>query len=191
MGVSRVYKAIVIGASAGGLNALSVILEDLPKDYSLPIIVVQHRGKDQRDLLEEVLQSKSLIKIKQADEKEKIKAGTVYIAPPDYHLLVEHDGTFSLSCEEPVNYSRPSIDILFESAAHVYGSQLVGVILTGANSDGALGLAGIKKSGGTTIVQEPGEAEYASMPNAAIAKDAATHVYTLAQIQDYLIKLAL
>ena len=83
MGVSRVYKAIVIGASAGGLNALSVILEDLPKDYSLPIIVVQHRGKDQRDLLEEVLQSKSLIKIKQADEKEKIKAGTVYIAPPD------------------------------------------------------------------------------------------------------------
>jgi two-component system chemotaxis response regulator CheB len=190
MGVSKEYKAIVIGASAGGLNALSVILEKLSSDYPLPLIVVQHRGKDQRDLLEEVLQSKSRIKIKQADEKEKINPGTVYIAPPDYHLLIERDGTFSLSSDVPVNYSRPSIDVLFESAAHVYGNQLVGVILTGANSDGAGGLACIKKMGGIAIVQEPREAEYASMPNAAIAKEAATHVYTLAQIQDYIIKLA-
>jgi len=132
----KAFKAIVIGTSAGGLSALSTLLEKLPPSYHLPIIIVQHRAKDQKSLLEEVLQPKCKIKIKQADEKEKIEKGVVYIAPPDYHLLIENDLTFSLSCDELVSYSRPSIDVLFESAALAYRETLIGIILTGASNDG-------------------------------------------------------
>ncbi|MEI9955467.1 MAG: chemotaxis protein CheB [Ferruginibacter sp.] len=142
MGGSKKYGAIVIGTSAGGLYALSFILKRLPASYPVPIIVVQHRAKDQKDLLEEVLQTKCRITIKQADEKEKIESGFVYIAPADYHLLVEADKTFSLSSDELVHYSRPSIDVLFETAAITYTDSLVGIILTGANNDGARGNSG-------------------------------------------------
>src|SRR5215216_3022249 len=103
------YKVVVMGVSAGGLNVMTKLLEDLPSDFPIPIVVVQHRSKDQRTLLEEVLQAKCRIRIKQADEKEKPKKGTVYFSPADYHLLFEEDGCFSLSCDDPVNYSRPSI----------------------------------------------------------------------------------
>jgi two-component system chemotaxis response regulator CheB len=131
------FDAIVIGASAGGLYVMINILRSLPANYRVPVIVVQHRAKDERSLLEEVLQQKCKIRIKQADEKEALQGGFVYFAPPDYHLLVENNFTFSLSYDAPVNYSRPSIDVLFETAANVFKQRLLGIILTGANKDGA------------------------------------------------------
>jgi two-component system chemotaxis response regulator CheB len=183
------YSAIVIGASAGGLYALSTILEVLPADYPLAIIIVQHRAKDKKDLLEDVLQHKCKIGIKQADEKEKIEKATVYIAPPDYHLLIEHDLTFSLSADAHVNYSRPSIDVLFESAADVYADKLIGIILSGANSDGAAGILAIRAHKGLTIAQAPEEALFPVMPLAAIGTKGVTHVFTLAAIQNFLLNL--
>ena len=138
--MAETYQAIVIGTSAGGLFVLSTLLEALPADYAVPVAVVQHRAKDQRDLLEEILQNKCRIRIKQADEKEKIQPGVVYIAPPDYHLLVEKNRTFSLSADEPVRNSRPSIDVLFETAAMVFKGALAGILLTGASNDGTAGL---------------------------------------------------
>ena len=177
------YKAIVIGASAGGLSALTTLFGSLPADFPLPIMVVQHRYRDQLNLLEEILQNKCKIRIRQVEEKEKIEPGTVYIAPPDYHLLVEEDFTFSLSSDPLVSFSRPSIDVLFESAAIAYKRSLVGVVLTGANKDGAAGLLAIKKQGGLTIAQSPEEAEYPYMPQAAIDKGGAALVLTLMEIQ--------
>jgi len=177
----------VIGTSAGGLYALSAILEKFPADYPLPVVIVQHRARDQKELLEEVLQHKCKIKIKQADEKEKIEKGLVYIAPPDYHLLIENDHTFSLSSDEFVRFSRPSIDVLFESAAMVYRDKLIGIILTGANSDGAAGIVAIKKYGGLTIAQNPDEALFPSMPAASIETNAVEYIWTLSEIQKNLI----
>jgi len=184
------YKAIVIGASAGGLFALSFILETLPSDYPVPVIVVQHRSKDQRDLLEEVLQSKCKVRIKQADEKENIEAGNVYIAPPDYHLLIESDKTFSLSSDELVCFSRPSINVLFETAAVVFKNTLVGIILTGANNDGAAGILAIKKYGGLAIAQNPDEAQFPLMPKISIETKAIKHIWTLPEIQNFLLKIS-
>jgi two-component system chemotaxis response regulator CheB len=180
---------IVIGTSAGGLRALSILLEKLPVHYPFPVIVVQHRSKDHKELLEEVLQGKCRIKIKQADEKEKIEGGIVYIAPPDYHLLVETDRTFSLSSDTETLYSRPSIDVLFESAAIAYKNELTGIILTGSNNDGASGIAAIKENGGTTIAQNPLEAEYSRMPKASIETKSVEHIWTLTEIYTYLLNL--
>ncbi len=162
------YDAIVMGASAGGLYVMIRILKVLPASFAIPIIVVQHRSRDERTLLEEVLQQKCQVKIKQADEKETIQPGTVYFAPPDYHLLIENDGSFSLSCDPPVNYSRPSIDVLFETAADVYQQRLLAIILTGANKDGAYGIKKIATMGGTTIAQALETADYPEMPKSAI-----------------------
>jgi len=183
------YKTIVIGASAGGLFALSVILEQLPSGYPVPLVVVQHRSKDQKGLLEEVLQIKCRISIKQADEKEKIEEGFVYIAPPDYHLLVENDKTFSLSSDEPVHFSRPSIDVLFETAAMVFKDTLIGIILTGANDDGAAGIAAVKEYGGLTIAQHPGEAQFPFMPEASIETKAVQYIWSLTEIKNFLLKI--
>lgn len=183
------YHAIVIGSSAGGLHALSAILEQLPQDYPFPVMIVQHRSKDHNALLEEVLQAKCKIKIKQVDEKEIIRGGFVYIAPPDYHLLIESDRTFSLSSDPLVLYSRPSIDVLFESAAVVFKAKLTGIILTGANSDGAAGIREIKRNGGITIAQSLEEADFIYMPRAAIETNQVMHVWTLQQIYTYLLKL--
>ncbi|MGC4101138.1 chemotaxis protein CheB [Ferruginibacter sp.] len=183
------YKAIVIGTSAGGLYALIAILRDLPATFPLPIIVVQHRSKDQRELLEEVLQTRCRLAIKQADEKEAIEGGVVYIAPPDYHLLVENDHTLSLSADEPVRFSRPSIDVLFETAAAAFSGSLIGMVLTGASNDGAAGISAIKKAGGLTIAQDPNEALFAVMPSAAIETKNITFVKTLQQIHDFLLQL--
>ena len=185
------FQAIVIGASAGGLYALITLFEQLPADYSIPVMVVQHRSKDQKDLLEQVLQHKCKITIKQADEKEDIKSGFVYIAPPGYHLLVEQDQTFSLSSDEHVSFSKPSVDVLFESASEVYGKKLVGIVLTGANNDGAAGIATIKKYGGLTIAQFPSEAQYPFMPQAAIDRGGVNCIWTLKEIQKLLHELPL
>jgi two-component system chemotaxis response regulator CheB len=188
-GINEKYQAIVIGTSAGGLYALSGILEQLPLGYQVPVMVVQHRSKDQRDLLEEVIQSKCKIKVKQADEKESIQSGFVYIAPPDYHLLIENDKTFSLSSDEQVQFSRPSIDVLFETAAIVFKDTLIAIILTGANNDGAAGIVTVKKYGGLTIAQDPAEAQFSFMPKAAIETKEVTHIWTLSEIQNFLLKI--
>lgn len=182
------YQAIVIGASAGGMRAFSIICQALPQDLNLPVIVAQHRAKDEAGLLEELLSHKCKIKVKQADEKEKIEPGVIYFAPPDYHLLIETNRSFSLSCDPLVNYSRPSIDVLFESAGEVYGDKLIGILLTGANGDGAEGMANIRKRGGTTIAQDPAQAEYPSMPQAAIRTKQVQHVLKLDEIVEFIIK---
>ena len=184
------YQAIVVGASAGGFHAVSQILGKLPPDFPIPLIVVQHRAKESQELFEEVLQRKCRIKIKQADEKEKIQSGNVYVAPPDYHLLIESDRTFSLSSDPPVQYSRPSIDVLFETAALAYKDKLVGIIHTGSNSDGAAGISAISKRGGVTIAQEPAEAQYALMAQASIDTHHVQHVWRLSEIRDFLQTLA-
>lgn len=186
--LNKAYEAIVIGTSAGGFQALSILLEKLPSDYPLPIAVVQHRSRDSKYLFEEVLQSRCRIKIKQVDEKEVLKNGFVYIAPSDYHLLIETDGTFSLSCEPPVRFSRPSIDVFFESAALAYGDKLVGIILTGASDDGAAGISAICKSGGMTIAQDPDEAQYPYMVRASINTGCVHYVWSLATIRSFLLQ---
>lgn len=185
--LNKKLSAIVIGASAGGLYATTALLEILPRDYQLPVIIVQHRSKGHRDLLEEVLQSKCKIRIKQADEKEKIQNNMVYIAPPDYHLLVEKDLTFSLSTDEHVRYSRPSIDVLFQSAAIAYKELLAAIILTGANNDGASGIIEVKQYGGLTIAQDPAEALFPVMPKAAIDTNHVDAILPIASIQKFLL----
>lgn len=164
------WKAVVIGGSAGSLEALSAILPELPADFPLPIFVVVHLPADKESVLPEVLQVKSRLRICEAQDKEPIEAGTVYFAPPDYHLLVEVDGHLTLSFDEQVLFSRPSIDVLFESAADVYGAGLVGVVLSGANHDGARGLEAVAAEGGTAIVQSPCQAHAETMPEAALAR---------------------
>jgi len=163
------YEAIVIGASAGGWGALKTVLGVLPEDFPLAIMVVMHRHPHSDDYLEKSLDNDCAVRVKQADEKESIVSGTVYFAPPNYHLLIEDVHVLSLSVARAVNYARPSIDVLFESAAYVYGDTLAGLVLTGANSDGAVGLKRIKAAGGLTLVQDPETAEATTMPHAAIA----------------------
>lgn len=182
----RRYEAVVMGTSAGGLAALTALFETLPARYPLPILLVQHRAKDSQDLFEEVLQRKCRIEIKQADEKERILPGRIYVAPPDYHMLVERDRTLSLSFDAPVTFSRPSIDVLFESAALVYRHKLVAIVLTGSNNDGANGIRAVGNAGGLTIAQDPKEAAYAYMAQAAIDTGKVEHVWSLAGIAQFL-----
>jgi two-component system, chemotaxis family, protein-glutamate methylesterase/glutaminase len=183
-------ELIVIGCSAGGLKALCFLLEDLNLSRSIPIIIVQHRISDNGELLEEVLSKKINRAVTQASEKEAIAPGGIYTAPPGYHLLLEKDRTFSISYDPPVNFSRPSIDVLFESAAWVYQQRLIGILLTGASSDGALGIRAIKEFGGITLVQDPAEAMYAAMPAAALATGHVDYVFSLEKIKTYLSRLA-
>jgi two-component system chemotaxis response regulator CheB len=163
-------EAIVIGASAGAVDTLSVLLPGLPADYPLPLLVVVHLPADKPTILPELLRAKCRIAVREAEDKEPVVPATVYFAPPDYHLLVEADRTLALSSDEPVLYSRPSIDVLFESAADAYGPHVLGVVLSGANSDGALGLKAIMDAGGRGAVQDPQSASAAAMPQAALAR---------------------
>ncbi|WP_299579454.1 chemotaxis protein CheB [uncultured Sunxiuqinia sp.] len=162
------YKAIVVGTSYGGLEALKLILPQLPEDFPLPVIVVLHIGEHKNDTFIRLLNELCTLQVKEAESKEPVLPGHIYFAPPNYHLLVEDDRTFSLSTDEKLNYSRPSIDILFESAAWAYQHELIGLILTGANSDGAEGLKTIKSFGGKTIVQDPCHAIAPIMPRFAL-----------------------
>ena len=183
------YDAIVIGVSAGGMQALGEIIPKLPKDFKVPVIVVQHISADSGDYLPKRLNRISAIRVKEAQENAAILPGTVYIAPAGYHLLIEDDKSFALSDEPPVNYTRPAIDVLFESATHVFGGALIGIILTGANSDGALGLAQIKATGGLTIVQNPKTAEADTMPLAAIRASRVDHILDLREIVPLLCRI--
>ena len=176
------YTTVVIGASAGALHALKTILSVLSADFVPAIILVVHRHPDSNSYMEEFLNSKCKLSVKQAEEKENIRGGVVYIAPPNYHLLIEDDCTFSLSVENAVNYARPSIDVLFESAAYVYGPDLIGVILTGNNYDGNHGLKEIKRNRGLAIVQTPESAEADAMPRSAIKAAIPQYVLPLEEI---------
>ncbi|KAA0945952.1 MULTISPECIES: chemotaxis protein CheB [unclassified Pseudomonas] len=175
-------EAIVIGASAGGVEALLNIFGALPKGFGLPIIAVLHLPDERYSLLAEVFARRLPIPVREARDKELIEAGTLYFAGPGYHLSVEHDRSLSLSQEDRVHYSRPAIDYLFESAADAYGTGLLAILLTGANQDGAQGLAHVKQYGGTTVVQDPTEARAAVMPLAALALHIPDHVLTLSRI---------
>jgi len=161
--------AIVVGASAGGVEALLKIFRPLPRGFGLPIIAVLHLPDARRSLLAEVFSAQLAIAVKEADDKESIAPGTLYFAAPGYHLSVESDYTLSFSQEERVYHSRPSIDFLFASAADAYERRLAGVLLTGANNDGAQGMARIKEYGGLTVVQDPALALARTMPDAALA----------------------
>jgi len=182
-------EAVVIGVSAGGMAALDTILPLLPKEFLLPLIIVSHRHPDSGDYLERHLGKKCALPVKQALRGEIITPGTVYIAPPDYHLQIESDFTFSLSLEAPVNFARPSIDVLFHAAAAAYGPRLIGIILTGANDDGSRGLKKIKEMGGLTVVQDPESAEIPQMPRAAIAAANPHHILHLREIPAFLARL--
>ncbi len=183
------YEAIVIGVSSGGLNALNVIFSNLPQDFSLPIIIVQHVSPRSNNKWIKLLNDKTNLQMKEADEKEKIENAAIYIAPPNYHLLIEKDKTFSLTIDERVNYARPSIDVLFESAAEAYKDKLIGIILTGSNADGTAGLKRIKEYGGLTIAQDPATAESGYMPASAIAAVKPDHILCLEEIIKLLIKI--
>ncbi len=183
------YKAVVIGASWGGLAAVVAITKDLPANYPLPIVVVLHRLKDFESELEAILQKKIALKVCEVDEKRPLKGGKMYVAPANYHVLIESDSTFSLSISAPENYSRPSIDVTFDSAAEAYGNRLIGIILTGANNDGSKGLKAIVDKGGTAIIQDPEEAEMNMMPLAAIALVNNALVLKLSQIKDFLLSV--
>jgi len=183
------YEAIVIGVSSGGMTALKFIFSVLPAGFNLPIIIVQHINAHSDNEWIKLLNNKSNLTIKEADEKEKIENGNVYIAPANYHLLIESDKTFSLTIDEYVNFARPSIDVLFESAADAYKDKLIGIVLTGSNNDGTKGVKRIKELGGTAIIQDPETAESSIMPASAIAAIEPDYILSLEKIVQLLIKI--
>ncbi len=183
------YKAIVIGSSTGGFYALKRIITSLPEGFALPILIVQHISSNSDNFMAKYLDNLSHVTVKEADEKEKILPSTVYIAPPNYHMLMEEDFTISLSTEQKRNYARPSVDVLFETAALAFGDQVIGVVLTGANNDGAKGLLAIKDAGGLTMVQNPDESEAYLMPRSAIEVAAPHFVLSLDEITNKLVEL--
>lgn len=183
------YSIVAIGSSWGGLAAMSTLLGGLPGDFSLPIVVVQHRSSDSDRLLAELLQDTTDLTVSEVEDKDPLTAGTVHIAPANYHVLID-DGLLSLTLEEPVRFSRPSIDVMFTSAADAYGSGAIGVVLTGANEDGAQGLSYIVKRGGRGLVQDPRSAEIAVMPQAALKAVPSAEVLPLERLAPRLIVLS-
>lgn len=178
----RRIEVVVIGASAGGIEALLTLLPALPASIRFAVVCILHMPPDRESRLAELFAERVSVPVREAADKDGISPGIVYFAVPGYHLSVEQDRTFSLSCEPPVHYARPAIDVLMESAADAYGSALAGVLLTGANQDGADGMARIRACGGLTIVQDPQEAQSATMPEQAIAKCKPHLVLPLADI---------
>jgi two-component system chemotaxis response regulator CheB len=183
------YSVIGIGTSWGGLAAMTSLLRGLPGDFSLPVVVVQHRGKDSDRLLTELLQDATDLRVCEVEDKEPLMPGTVHIAPANYHVLIDH-GYLSLTVEEPVRFSRPSIDVMLSSAADMYGAGAIGVVLTGANEDGARGLAHIVKRGGRALVQDPRTAEIPIMPAAALKAVPSAEVLPLNALAPRLIELS-
>ena len=183
------YEAVVIGVSAGGIEALKVILSPLPASFPLPIAIVQHRNERSDGFLAEYLDRMSGLVVSEAEDKEPLCPGHVYLAPAGYHLLIESDRSFSLSVDPRVNYSCPSIDVLFESAADAFADSLIGIVLTGANADGAKGLKAIKARRGLAIVQNPETAQAATMPRAALEATAVDYQVDLQEIVPLLIRI--
>ncbi|ANG63490.1 glutamate methylesterase [Marinobacterium aestuarii] len=189
MNSTRKFDMVVIGSSAGGMQALKRLLAELPWNFSFPILIVQHISPRSDGSWVSILNGQCALEVKEADEKEAIVPGRVYLAPANYHLLVEEDRSCTLTLDEPVNYARPSIDVLFETAAQSCGAGLIGIVMTGANSDGARGLQFIKNNAGLTIVQEPETAESSAMPLAAIRLAEPDHVLSIDGIRELLISL--
>ena len=183
------FEIVVVGTSTGGLKALQTLLSGLPAEFSLPIVIAQHRGKDLESGLCEYLREISSLPVSEPDDKETLRGGHVYLAPRDYHLLIENR-SFALSTAQSVRFARPSIDVLFESVADAFQTRAIGVILTGANSDGAQGLATIKARGGFTIVEDPGSAAVRELPDAAIAQATPDRILALDQIAVCLVTLS-
>ncbi len=182
-------RLVAIGASWGGLRALETVLGALPQDFAAPVVIAQHRQIDSDGMLSRLLDARCALTVCEAEDKQALDAGLVLVAPADYHLLVE-TGAVALSVDAPQNHSRPSIDILFASAANAYGDRVAGVVLTGANADGALGLAQIAARGGPAIVQDPATAERREMPDAALRATPQARVLALEEIAPALVQLA-
>ena len=163
------FEIVVVGTSLGGLRALETLVSGLPSDFRLPVAIVQHRSADAGDRLRILLQRHTALRVAEPNDKEPIVGGRIYLGPPDYHLLIEGKN-FALSTDNPVTYARPSIDVLFESAADAYGDGVVAVILTGANHDGAAGASKIKEAGGFVVVQDPQTSESPVMPRSVLAR---------------------
>jgi two-component system, chemotaxis family, protein-glutamate methylesterase/glutaminase len=181
--------AIVIGASAGGIEALSVLLPALPATLHPSLFIVLHLPRERPSLLVEIFQKRCAVPVREAEDKEPAEPGTVYFAPPDYHMLVERSRQIALSTDEPIHYSRPSIDVLFESAADAYGERLLGIILSGGNEDGAAGLQAVHKAGGVTVVQQPDNAKVPVMVVSALQRERADFVLCLDEIAALLKRL--
>jgi two-component system chemotaxis response regulator CheB len=184
------YEAVVIGVSTGGFEALKILLPALPADFLLPIVIAQHRSEPPNGFLAAYLNQMCAIAVSEAEDKEPLCAGHAYLAPAGYHLLIESDCSFSLSVDPRVNHSCPSIDVLFESAADVFAESLIGIVLTGANADGARGLKAIKARGGLAVVQDPKTAEAMAMPRAALEATPVDHIVDLARIAPLLIRIS-
>jgi two-component system chemotaxis response regulator CheB len=184
------YAAVVIGVSTGGVEALKVLLPALPAAFPLPIAIVQHRDRRSDGFLADYLNAMTGIAVSEAEDKEPFCAAHAYLAPAGYHLLIESDRSLSLTVDERVNYSCPSIDVLFESAANVFARSLIGVVLTGANADGAQGLRTIKARGGLAVVQDPHTAAAMSMPRAALDATPVDHVVPLERIAPLLTQIS-
>jgi two-component system chemotaxis response regulator CheB len=183
------YKAVVIGGSAGSFQGVVKILSQLPQGFPLPIIMCLHRLKHVRNGFVEALSIKSVVQVTEPYDKENIKKGSVYLAPANYHMSIELGNQFALSTEEMINNSRPAIDITLGTSAFVYREKLIGILLSGANRDGALGMKYIKERGGLTIVQEPTECMIDTMPKAALAVTKIDHVMRIDQIVEFLKEL--
>jgi two-component system, chemotaxis family, protein-glutamate methylesterase/glutaminase len=183
------YSVVVVGTSWGGLVALSTLLHGLPTDFDIPIVVVQHRGKDTERLLTDLLQDATGLNVCEIEDKEPLTAGTVHIAPANYHVLIE-EGHLSLTTDDLVRFSRPSIDVMFMSAADTYAARAIGIVLTGANEDGSRGLAQIARRGGVALVQDPKTAEIPIMPMAAIKAVPSAETLPLAALAPKLIELS-
>lgn len=188
-GFDRAVRAIAIGASAGGVEALLTILSGLPTSFKVPIVVVLHQSEDRDSVLAEVFAGRTRLRTLQASDKQALEPGCLYFAPPGYHLLLEADRSFSLSCDAPVHFSRPSIDVFFESAADALRARLAAVLLTGANEDGAAGTARVARLGGLTVVQDPAEASSPEMPQAALDAHTPDFVLPLRDIHTLIAQL--
>jgi len=182
---------VVIGASSGGLDVLIRVLQLLPEQYRIPTVAVLHQRANRSSGVPEMLAKYTHMKVVEPEDKQKIEAGCFYVAPPNYHLLIENDGVFSLSLDAPMNYCRPSIDMAFQSAADAYRDKLVACILTGANSDGASGARYVKERGGYVLVQDPTQATVDSMPRAAIAATQVDEVLDVNAMADRLVMFAI
>ena len=185
----RDLRIVVVGCSAGGLHALQVLLGGLPAGFRLPVVVVQHRGRDSDGGLTVALQRASSLPVSEPEDKSPVDGGHVYLAPPDYHLLIEGE-EFALSVDEPILYSRPSIDVTFLSAVASWGARVIGVLLTGANQDGTRGMTSIRQAGGFTIAEDPATAESPTMPASAVAAGVVDRVARVERIAPLLAELA-
>jgi two-component system chemotaxis response regulator CheB len=182
--------AIVIGTSAGGVEALARLLPAIPATLAAAILIVVHVPRERPSLLTDIFRAKCKLTVEEAVDKAEIKPGCIYFAPPDYHMLADSGPQIALSVDDVVQFSRPSIDVLFESAGDIYGPRLLGVLLTGGNEDGAAGMAYIAQCGGSTVVQDPAEALAPTMPEGALKVMKPTHVLRLDDIRNLLISLA-